>query len=130
MTDVTYVAELQPEDCGGYSVHFPDLPGAISEGDSESEAIRNARDALESVLDHLEAVGKAPPPPSHPVLLSAEIVARGNLPSLITVQRATRQKVNLALDSSLVERIDEAARAAGLTRSDWISQTARAALGR
>lgn len=128
--EIAYVAELQPEAVGGFSVHFPDIPAAITQGESGAEAVRNARDALETVLDHLAEMGEAAPSPSDPVRLSAEITARGHVPSLITLHREVRQKVNLALDRRLVERIDEAARAAGLTRSDWISQTARGALRR
>jgi len=53
---------LEPSGEGGYTVYAPFLPSCISEGDTEEEAIKNIREAielyLESVEDDLAATGK------------------------------------------------------------------------
>lgn len=40
------VEPLTEEDGGGYMAYFPDLPGCMSDGQTEAEARRNAMDAL------------------------------------------------------------------------------------
>lgn len=44
----TYRVELTPDDNDTFLVTFPDVPGAISCGDTEAEALENAVDALET----------------------------------------------------------------------------------
>lgn len=46
-----YVAKLNPEKDGGYSVTFPDIPGCITQGDTKAEALKMAKEALELVLE-------------------------------------------------------------------------------
>lgn len=41
---------LQPSDEGGYTVYIPSLPGCVSEGDTEQEALENIQEALELYL--------------------------------------------------------------------------------
>jgi len=53
---------LEASDEGGYTVYVPSLPGCVSEGDTENEALKNIRDAIELYLepvdDDLAAMGK------------------------------------------------------------------------
>lgn len=47
---VRYPIMIEPipdEDGGGYAAFFPDLPGCMSDGESPTEAVQNAMDALE-----------------------------------------------------------------------------------
>ena len=46
---------LEPSDEGGYTVYVPALPGCISEGDTEQEALDNIREAIELYLEDTEA---------------------------------------------------------------------------
>ena len=41
---------LEPSDEGGFTVYAPALPGCISEGESEEEALANIREAIELYL--------------------------------------------------------------------------------
>ncbi len=59
----TYPVILTPED-GGFVVTFPDLPGAVSEGDDEAEALARAVDALETMFMAIMADREAIPRPS------------------------------------------------------------------
>ena len=63
-----YFAIFEPgdEDEGGYTVTFPDLPGAITEGDHFDEASRNAEECLELHLYGMERDGDDIPAPSSP----------------------------------------------------------------
>lgn len=52
---------LQKEEEGGYSVRCVELPGAISQGETEKEALENIRDAITLVLQELESRIVCPP---------------------------------------------------------------------
>ncbi len=45
---------LEPSDEGGFTVYVPALPGCISEGDTEEEALANIREAIELYLEEVE----------------------------------------------------------------------------
>ena len=45
---------LEPSDEGGFTVYVPSLPGCISEGDTEEEALKNIRDAIELYLEPID----------------------------------------------------------------------------
>jgi antitoxin HicB len=57
---------LLPGKGGGFTVTFPDVPEAISEGDTEAEALTHARDALVSALDFYFEDRRPVPSPSRP----------------------------------------------------------------
>ena len=42
---------LEPSDEGGFTVYAPSLPGCVSEGNTEEEAIRNIKEAIELYLE-------------------------------------------------------------------------------
>ena len=45
---------LEESDEGGFTVYVPSLPGCISEGDSEEEAIKNIKEAIELYLEPID----------------------------------------------------------------------------
>jgi len=45
---------LEPSDEGGFTVYVPSLPGCISEGETEEEALSNIREAIELYLEPVE----------------------------------------------------------------------------
>ncbi|MEK6709630.1 MAG: type II toxin-antitoxin system HicB family antitoxin [Nitrospinota bacterium] len=45
---------LEPSDEGGFTVYAPSLPGCISEGETEEEALANIREAIELYLEPTE----------------------------------------------------------------------------
>lgn len=51
---MTLKVVLEPSDEGGYTAYVPSLPGCISEGDSEREAMENIREAIELYLEPVE----------------------------------------------------------------------------
>ena len=53
---------LERSEEGGFTVYVPSLPGCMSEGDTEQEALQNIREAIELYLepvdDDLAGTGK------------------------------------------------------------------------
>ncbi len=45
---------LEPSEDGGYTVYVPALPGCISEGDTEEEALANIEEAIALYLEPVE----------------------------------------------------------------------------
>jgi predicted RNase H-like HicB family nuclease len=45
---------LEPSDEGGFTVYVPSLPGCISEGETEKEALANIREAIELYLEPVD----------------------------------------------------------------------------
>ena len=45
---------LEASEEGGYTVYVPSLPGCISEGETEEEALVNIREAIELYLEPVE----------------------------------------------------------------------------
>jgi len=45
---------LEPAEEGGYIVYMPSLPGCISEGETEEEALANIKEAIELYLEPIE----------------------------------------------------------------------------
>jgi len=52
---------LRKEPEGGYSVRCVELPGAISQGETEEEALANIKEAILLVLDEVEKRALCPP---------------------------------------------------------------------
>ena len=61
---IAYQAILAPQPEGGFTVTFTDLPDAITEGDSESEALFNAAEVLTLTLGGRMDEGDEIPEPS------------------------------------------------------------------
>jgi predicted RNase H-like HicB family nuclease len=45
---------LEPSEDGGFTVYVPSLPGCVSEGDTEEDALRNIREAIDLYLESVE----------------------------------------------------------------------------
>jgi predicted RNase H-like HicB family nuclease len=52
---ITFTVALKKEETGGYTVRCVELPAAISQGETEKEALLNIREAIELVLEELES---------------------------------------------------------------------------
>ena len=58
-----YPARIEDQGVDGFLVTFPDVPEAITGGDTLAEARANAADALEEAILAYMAMGRAIPPP-------------------------------------------------------------------
>ncbi|PDO10760.1 MAG: pilus assembly protein HicB [Candidatus Reconcilbacillus cellulovorans] len=66
MPKYVYPAIFDPNELGGYTVTFPDLPGCVTEGDTLEEALKMAAEAMALHLYGMERDGDEIPPPSDP----------------------------------------------------------------
>lgn len=78
----SYPVTLTPEEEGGFTVTFPDVPEAITQGESREEALKWAREALETALQIYIDTGRPFPRPSEPKkgqhVVSVEIPQHAN----------------------------------------------------
>ena len=57
-----YRVILEPEEDGGFNVVIPSFPNAHTCGDTREEAIANAKEVIELMLEHLKDGGREIPP--------------------------------------------------------------------
>jgi antitoxin HicB len=80
----------------GVTVTFPDVPEAITCGDTTTEALAQAQDALVSALSFYVDDGKELPRPS---------AARGRPMVAVTILEAAKLALQLGLDEKAVRRL-------------------------
>jgi predicted RNase H-like HicB family nuclease len=59
------IEPLSEEDGGGFLATVPDLPGCMSDGETEFEAIQNVHDAIACWIEAADENGRAIPAPAH-----------------------------------------------------------------
>jgi predicted RNase H-like HicB family nuclease len=127
------VIGLVHEEKGNFGIFFPDFPGSTALGGSLDEVIERGREGLAGYVHVLSMLGKDPPklrtagelradPSLSESLASAVLVA-------VEVELPTRAvRVNVTFDEGLLQRIDQAARRRGESRSRFLANAARAQL--
>jgi antitoxin HicB len=123
-----YPARFEPADEGGFVVTFRDIPEAITQGDTELEALEMAADVLISAMDFYFEDRRAVPLPSEAetgeqlievpasvaakVLLLNELVSAGISNAELAHRMGTRpQEVQRIVDLSHATKIDTVAKA-------------------
>ena len=130
----SYPAILEPTK-DGYSVFFPDLPGAISAGDDYEDAIKNAEECLSLHLYGMITDSEKLPKPSNMSKILKGL-DKGELATLIhpdifgvkARQEDKAIRVNISLPKSLLEAIDSRAHQLGIDRSKLIQKAAKEAI--
>jgi predicted RNase H-like HicB family nuclease len=127
MSTIVYVALASRADSGGYHARFPDLPSCEAQGATLAELIVNARQRLLACLEAVEGQGDAWPAasPLESFITEAGVMA---IPVDVSVDDPPI-RVNISLGERLVQRLDAAAEARGMTRSGFIAQSVRSSLG-
>jgi predicted RNase H-like HicB family nuclease len=129
---MNYVAVIEKEPDSAFGVWFPDVEGCFSAGDTLDEAVANAATALRQHAEAVESAGhRVSPARSVDEVRREEDVAAAiedgavlfAVPLLADAGRTVR--INISLDKALVDQIDSAADARGLTRSAFLAQAAR-----
>jgi predicted RNase H-like HicB family nuclease len=127
-----YVAVIEKDEDSAFGVWFPDVEGCFSAGETMDEAVANAVAALRQHVEAVESAGRrVPAARSVDDVLGDEDVAASieagavlfAVPLLADAGRTVR--INISLDKALVDQIDDAATARGLTRSAFLAQAAR-----
>ena len=56
-----FTVVLEPDEDGGFVAHVPALPEVCTQGETEAEALANAREAIELAVEERLAGGEAVP---------------------------------------------------------------------
>ncbi len=127
-----YIAILEKEEGTLFGVFFPDCPGCITAGETSDEAVLRAGEALRLWADVGKDAGTPLPEPRPlPDILAdkavRDAIARGGIPFLVPLllDSGRSARANISLDQNLLDAIDKAARARGLTRSAFLASAAR-----
>ena len=88
------VSPLSREDGGGFLITFPDLPGCMSDGATETETIANGKDALKAWVSARIDSGKTVPEPFYRPDIVPEVSGRfvTRLPKSVHAKLAERAK--------------------------------------
>lgn len=130
MATLFFPAIIEGGDEPGYSVFFPDLPGCTSAGDTIDDAARHAEEALRGHIGLMLRDGEPIPTqrPLDAIEHDPEVVEVGRI--LVRVEVPGRAlRINISMDDGLVEAVDRAAAARGMSRSGFLAEAARAMLG-
>lgn len=129
-----YVAMVHKEEDTGYGVSFPDFPGCIAAGDTLTEALVDAANALAfHVTGMREDEETVPAPRELDEIVADPELAEDREGAFLTLvplieDRGVSKRVNISLDPGLLEAIDEAAKDRGMTRSNFLASAARQVL--
>jgi predicted RNase H-like HicB family nuclease len=127
MTTLNYPAIVDKEPGSDFCVIFLDFPGCVSAGASLEDAILNAREAIAGHVALMVHDGDVLPAPSRFDHVAAEQDATTVAVVSIAVTPPGRPKrISITLGDALLDEID----AAGVNRSSFLNEAARAELAR
>lgn len=63
-----HIEPLSEEDGGGYIATVPDLPGCMSDGDTEHEALDNVQQAIADWIECAQRLGRPIPHPTRELM--------------------------------------------------------------
>jgi predicted RNase H-like HicB family nuclease len=127
MSTILFVALATADDGGGYRATFPDLPDCTVQAPDLAQLLASARQALGERLQRTADAGDTWPQPTPIEKIS---LTPGVFPLLVDVTvEDTPVRVNISLGERLLQRLDAAAEAKGMTRSGYIAQAVRVSLG-
>lgn len=134
----SYFAVFMPAREGGYAIEFPDIPDAVSQGETLEECLLMGADVLAAIAAEYAVARKELPPPSAFEKIEAWAEEQRNDPHLDPNGRfllqlfrapevdATPVRVTISLGKSTLEEIDAKAKLAGFTRSGFLAAAAKA----
>jgi predicted RNase H-like HicB family nuclease len=133
-----YIAGIVPEQEGGYSVYFPDVPNVAAGGRTVEEAITNAADGLYLAMKDIAERKAAVPIPSSLAETQKRVRAERELDGLPYPEETLYQyieapdtdttpiRVSISLPKNALAALDRKAKSAGMTRSGYIARMALA----
>ena len=120
-----YIAYLHKDKGSDFGVSFPDFPGCITAGKTLEEARKLAVEALKLHMAGMIEDGEALPEASTLDQLARDPAMKGAVAFLVSVEAPEKTvRVNITARDSQIEVIDMLARAAGMSRSSYMVQSA------
>lgn len=127
-----YLGIVEKDPDSAFGMWFPDMPGCFPATDEFDDLPRVAAEILRLHVEALESNGRDVPSPRSYADVMADKEVRRSLKSGATTMLVPlladpgrTVRVNVTVDRGLLEQIDEAAEARGLTRSAFLAQAAR-----
>jgi predicted RNase H-like HicB family nuclease len=127
-----YLGIVEKDPDSAFGMWFPDMPGCFPAADEFDDLPRVAAELLRQHVEALESNGRDVPDPRPIAEVMADKEARRSLKAGATTMLVPlfadpgrTVRVNVTVDRGLLEQIDEAADARGLTRSAFLAQAAR-----
>jgi len=115
----------------GFGASFPDAPGCFAVGRSLEALKREAASALRSHMDVSAEEGLAVPLARAPEAVFSDPQVRGDMKdafAALEIRPLARsgkvKRINMTLDEFALDRIDRAAKRAGMTRSAFMTEAA------
>jgi len=127
-----YLGVVEKDQDSAWGIWFPDMPGCLPSADEFDDLPRIATELLRQHVEALESNGRPVPAPRSVAGVMADKDVRRAIrsgattllvPLLADPGRTVR--VNVTVERGLLDQIDEAAEARGLTRSAFLAQAAR-----
>lgn len=111
----------------GYSIFFPDFPGFGSAGDTLDHARKNAKEGLIAHIELMVEDGEPIPKASSLDKIMMLSDAKGCIPLIISIiaPSGKAQRINITLDTALLNAIDVAATHQHKTRSALLAEAAK-----
>ncbi|BDQ36582.1 HicB family protein [Pseudodesulfovibrio nedwellii] len=124
-----YVA-LFEKDKQGYSVTFPDFPACTTCGETLSEAVDHAHEALAMFAEDLVERGKILPEPSEKKKILAQTENKSKKAINISVKGdgTDFEEFELVMHTHLLERIEKCCRKNNISPADFLAMAARKTL--
>lgn len=127
-----YPVVLHTDDGARYGVSVPDLPGCYSAGDTLDDALESVKEAIDLHLEGLTEGGADVPLAQSVATHQGSSEYAGGVWALVEVDTSKyegkAEKINITLPRRVLVRVDEYAKAHGLTRSGFLAQAARQAM--
>ena len=126
-----YIGLIHKDPDSDYGVSFPDFPGVITAGTDLDDARGMAEEALAFHVEGMVEDGEAIPEPSSLGKVMADPENRDGVAILVTLKTTASKvvRVNVTLPEDVLEQIDAFAEANGLSRSGFLVQAAKQAMG-
>ena len=121
-----YYALVHKDKGSAYGITFPDLPGCFGASDEDGDLLSAAQEAL---MLYVEDEADVAAPRSLPELqrdcaISRELAAGAVLLAVPLIELERKGRYNVMLDVDLVAGIDRKARLLGVSRSEFLAESA------
>ena len=120
MSTILYPAVLERGEGSSFAIWLPDWPGVVAGGLSQAEALTRAEQALVVAAEGRVERGEPLPAPSEwnafDIPADCDLVVRM---AIRLTPPDVSERVNVYLPKSLIEQVDRAAAAWGMTRSSF-----------
>ena len=126
-----YIGLIHKDPDTDYGVSFPDFPGCVTGGCDLDEARAQAEEALAFHVEGMTEDGEAIPEPSSLEAVMADATNRDGVAILVALKApaAKAVRINVTLPEDVLQAIDVYAERHGFTRSGFLAQAARRAMG-